>query len=73
MIKVAVTGASGFIGQHVLNYLNNLSVDVVAITRLKHANLPKLVNGLWVEFDLQNPPENVFSLMGNPDVLIHLA
>ncbi len=73
MIKVAVTGASGFIGQHVLNYLNNLSVDVVAITRLKHANLPKLVNGLWVEFDLQNPPENMFSLMGNPDVLIHLA
>ena len=73
MIKVAVTGASGFIGQHVLNYLNNLSVDVVAITRLKHANLPKLVNGLWVEFDLQNPPKNMFSLMGNPDVLIHLA
>ena len=73
MIKVAVTGASGFIGQHVINYLNNLSVDVVAITRLKHANLPKLVNGLWVEFDLQNPPENMFSLMGNPDVLIHLA
>jgi len=73
MIKVAVTGASGFIGQHVLNDLNNLSVEVVAITRSKHANLPTLVNGLWVEFDLQNPPENVFSLMGNPDVLIHLA
>ena len=30
MIKVAVTGASGFIGQHVLNDLNNLSVEVVA-------------------------------------------
>jgi nucleoside-diphosphate-sugar epimerase len=73
MIKVAVTGASGFIGQHVLNYLNNLSVEVVAITRSKHANLPKLVNGLWVELDLQNPPENMFSLIGNPDVLIHLA
>jgi nucleoside-diphosphate-sugar epimerase len=73
MIKVAVTGASGFIGQHLLNDLNNLSVEVVAITRSKHANLPTLVNGLWLEFDLQNPPENVFSLMGNPDVLIHLA
>ncbi len=73
MIKVAVTGASGFIGQHVLNDLNNLSVEVVAITRSKHANLPTLVNGLWVEFDLQNPPKNMFSLMGNPDVLIHLA
>ena len=73
MIKVAVTGASGFIGQHVLNNLNNLSVEVVAITRLKHANLPKLVNGLWVEIDLQNPPENMFSLIGSPDILIHLA
>ena len=49
MIKVAVTGASGFLGQHVLNYLNNLPVEVVAITRSKHINLPKLVNGLWVE------------------------
>jgi dTDP-6-deoxy-L-talose 4-dehydrogenase (NAD+) len=73
MIKIAVTGASGFIGQHVLNNLNNLSVEVVAITRLKHANLPKLVNGLWVEIDLQNPPENMFSLIGSPDILIHLA
>ena len=73
MIKVAVTGASGFLGQHVLNYLNNLPVEVVAITRSKHINLPKLVNGLWVELDIQNPPENILLFMGNPDILIHLA
>ena len=73
MIKVAVTGASGFLGQHVLNHLNNLPVEVVATTRSKHTNLPKLVNGLWVELDIQNPPENILLLMGNPDILIHLA
>ena len=73
MIKVAVTGASGFLGQHILNHLNNLPVEVVATTRSKHANLPKLVNGLWVELDIQNPPENIFLLMGSPDILIHLA
>ena len=73
MIKVAVTGASGFLGQHVLNYLNNLPVEVIATTRSMQANLPKLNNGLWIELDIQNPPENILSLMGNPDVLIHLA
>ena len=73
MIKVAVTGASGFLGQHVLNYLNNLPVEVVAITRSMHSNLPKLDNGLWVELDIQNPPENILLLLGNPDILIHLA
>jgi dTDP-6-deoxy-L-talose 4-dehydrogenase (NAD+) len=73
MIKVAVTGATGFIGQHVLEYLNSLPVEVVAITRSKDKNLPKLVNGLWVELDIQNPTENMLSLMGGADVLIHLA
>lgn len=73
MIKVAVTGASGFLGQHVLNYLNNLPVEVIATTRSMQSNLPKLNNGLWIELDIQNPPENILSLMGNPDVLIHLA
>jgi dTDP-6-deoxy-L-talose 4-dehydrogenase (NAD+) len=73
MIKVAVTGASGFLGQHVINHLNNLPVEVVAISRSKHTNLPKLVNGLWIELDIQNPPENILLLMGNPDILIHLA
>ena len=65
MIKVAVTGASGFLGQHVLNYLNNLPVEVVAITRSMHSNLPKLDNGLWVELDIQNPPENILLLLGS--------
>jgi nucleoside-diphosphate-sugar epimerase len=73
MIKVAVTGATGFIGRHVLEYLNGLPIEVVAITRSKDKNLPRLVNGLWVEFDIQNPAENMFSLIGEVDVLIHLA
>jgi nucleoside-diphosphate-sugar epimerase len=73
MIKVAVTGASGFLGRHVLRYLNNLPVEVIAITRSIQSNLPKLDNGLWIEFDIQNPPENILLLMGNPDILIHLA
>ena len=73
MIKVAVTGASGFLGQHIINHLNNLPIEVVATSRKKHANLPKLNNGLWLELDMQNPPENIFLLMGSPDILIHLA
>jgi nucleoside-diphosphate-sugar epimerase len=73
MIKVAVTGASGFIGRHVLRYLNNLPVEVIATTRSIHSNLPKLDNGLWIELDIQNPPEHILTFMENPDILIHLA
>ena len=72
-MRLLVTGASGFIGRHVLRYLNNLPVEVIATTRSIHSNLPKLDNGLWIELDIQNPPEHILTFMENPDILIHLA
>jgi len=72
-MKVAVTGASGFVGRHVLKALSQYDIELVAVTRDKK----RLVD--WthpievVEFDMSNMQKNSFSAIGSPDVLIHLA
>lgn len=72
-MKVAVTGASGFVGRHVLSELRRQGADVVAVTRdaTRLADLHGSVR--VVEMDIAQPPAGCFSQLGNPDVLIHLA
>lgn len=72
-MKVAITGASGFIGRYLLRELQNYPVDVVAITRnAKHLdNMSAQVK--VVEFDLGNYSGDPFKCLGSPDLLIHLA
>jgi dTDP-6-deoxy-L-talose 4-dehydrogenase (NAD+) len=74
MIKsVAITGASGFIGHHVLDALLQYDLEIVAVTRdagsLKNYSQRIKV----IEFDIANTQENVFDRLGCPDMLIHLA
>lgn len=72
-MKVAVTGATGFIGRHVLSELVSHPVDVVAVVR-ELAPVNSILNDIdLVQVDLNNPPQNAFDVMGRPDVLIHLA
>lgn len=72
-MRIAVTGASGFIGRHVLAELKKHSVDIVAITR-DAARLPALANtASVVEMDISLPSPDCFERLGKPDVLIHLA
>lgn len=72
-MKVAVTGATGFIGRHVLSGLARHDVAVVAVVRTLARTDLILPNVEIVKLDLENYPENAFDLMGKPDVLIHLA
>jgi dTDP-6-deoxy-L-talose 4-dehydrogenase (NAD+) len=71
-LKIAVTGANGFIGRHVLAQLAARDVDTVAVesAQREHAVSPRL---RWVAIDLQAPSAGSFALLGRPDVLIHLA
>jgi len=70
--KVAVSGANGFIGRYVIRELISHKVETVAIIRKgKRDNIPK--GCTVVNVDIHSPPENVFSIIGKPDVLIHLA
>lgn len=72
-MKIAVTGASGFVGRYVLSALRAYGVDVVAVTR-DPAHLGEIDASVCiVEMDISSPPENCFERLGKPDVLIHLA
>ncbi len=72
-MKIAVTGASGFIGRYVLAELKKYGVDIVAITR-DAARLPDLSRSVCVvEMDIAHPVPDYFERLGEPDVLIHLA
>jgi nucleoside-diphosphate-sugar epimerase len=71
-LKVAVVGATGFIGRHVLPALLAAGAEVVAAARepdrleLEHARLTK------VRLDIADA-EGAFAALGAPDLLLHLA
>lgn len=69
-VKVAVTGASGFIGGHVLAALGRRAVTVTALSR--HADRAPLTGMNWKTLDITDCADP-FDAMGRPDVLIHLA
>ncbi len=74
MIKVALTGATGFIGRHVLGELNSHDgVKVIAVARELRELLQKINNGRWVHMDISQPPANAYEVLGCPDLLIHHA
>ena len=72
-IKVAVTGASGFIGRHVVRELLGRNVEIIAVTRDATclADAGSLLD--VVEMDIGLASEDCFNRLGRPDVLIHLA
>ena len=71
--RIILTGATGFVGTHVLAELNKHSVDVIAIARVLPEIDPKIANCRWVQMDISQPPANAFESLGRPDILIHLA
>ena len=66
-MKIAVTGATGFIGRHVLTELARHDVEVIAISR--HAT----PGAGGVQLDIRAAADDVFEQIGRPDALIHLA
>ena len=72
-MKIAVTGANGFIGRHVISELGRRSISPVLVLRPTSEISPLFSRHRVVPIDLNNPPVNAFDLMGRPDVLIHIA
>jgi dTDP-6-deoxy-L-talose 4-dehydrogenase (NAD+) len=73
MTQIAVTGATGFIGRHVLAELAARGLEAVAATRKDDVSRPRSSHVRWVALDIAAAPERAFEQLGKPDVLIHLA
>lgn len=72
-MKVAVSGATGFIGRHVLAELEARSIEAIPLVRPAKAKSIGYSSSRVAQLDLHDAPSNSFELMGRPDVLIHLA
>ena len=72
MTTIAVTGASGFLGRHVLAALSTTGAEIVAHARAAKPALDASTQR-WVFFDLAAAPDDAFDWLGRPDVVIHLA
>src|SRR5882757_5346244 len=77
MKKILVTGATGFIGNYVIDQLLQRGYDIIAtsssLNKAKEAKWYRQVK--YIPFDLENvnENENYYSYFNNPDALIHLA
>ena len=72
-MKIAVTGATGFIGRHIVAELERHSISPTLIC-LPSQDLPAaFASHTVVHTDLTAVPVRIFDLISQPDVLIHLA
>jgi len=71
-MRVALTGASGFIGRHVLAELVRRQQTVVVAAR-DTTRIATATGVSAVSLDLAAPPRDCFERLGRPEALIHLA
>ena len=73
-MKILVTGATGFVGKHVINELLKYDHQITGTTRNtdSHISSSKL-HYSFLDIDNLSSAENYFSHFDKPDLLIHLA
>jgi dTDP-6-deoxy-L-talose 4-dehydrogenase (NAD+) len=67
---IAVTGATGFVGRHVLAELDRVGADVVAVSRSARGATDERRRAF---VDIDHPPTNLFDALHRPRTVIHLA
>jgi nucleoside-diphosphate-sugar epimerase len=74
-MRVLVTGASGFIGNHVVREFLKNEIEVLATSKTaKKASKQSWFESVeYFEQDLNDRKDNYFQLFNRPDCLIHLA
>jgi dTDP-6-deoxy-L-talose 4-dehydrogenase (NAD+) len=72
MSTILVSGASGFLGQHVVRALLEDGGHHIIVTGRSEAKLRRL-NTDYISYDLNERRDDCFDLLGRPDILIHLA
>jgi nucleoside-diphosphate-sugar epimerase len=71
-MRVAITGASGFLGSYVLRNLQERDIDIVDVRRSPAPCQPSHPRTTVVQASLADA-FGAFEAMGRPDLLIHLA
>jgi nucleoside-diphosphate-sugar epimerase len=72
-VKVAVSGATGFIGRHVVAALERAGAEPTLWLRPSSVLPGAQSRQAAVRIDILDPPERTFDKLGRPDALIHLA
>lgn len=72
-MKILVTGANGFLGQHLSHYFSSKHFDISGVSRGKR-RIPEAIQLKYYEADLCNV-QQVKTIIGNvqPDIVIHTA
>jgi dTDP-6-deoxy-L-talose 4-dehydrogenase (NAD+) len=77
MKKVLVTGATGFIGNYVIDELLKYGLEITATSsneeKAKQQHWFENVKYMKFDFNLFNSSENYYLYFNQPDILIHLA
>ena len=72
-MKIAITGATGFIGRHVRSVLVKTDHVVVLVVRNVKKVGDRAANEEIVVADLSQARTDWFELFGKPDAVLHLA
>lgn len=74
-MRVLVTGATGFVGRHVVSQLLSRGYSVLAVARdaKRASEMPWFDNVKFISCDLHRNFQSAFQVAGIPDALIHLA
>jgi dTDP-6-deoxy-L-talose 4-dehydrogenase (NAD+) len=72
-MNVAVTGAAGFVGRHVVAQLEKRGSSPTLVCRPGAAMPDRLSGHRTVPMDIADAPTDAYDRLGRPQVLIHLA
>ena len=74
-MKILITGATGFVGRHVINELLKYDHQIIAVVRDKDliTLLSEAIKIIELDLDNLQKDKNYFSELSSPDLLLHLA